>query len=79
MQPIVNGLETKYAGTIEFRKINAGTEEGVEIISSYGMFGHPSYLILDERGQVIWEGIGEQPAENLEDAILNMINKAGGI
>jgi len=75
MHPIVDGLETEYNETVEFIKVNASTAEGLEIFESYGMFGHPSYLILDEQGQMLWQNVGEQPAESLEDAILNGIDE----
>ena len=68
MQPIVNGLENKYQETVEFVRINASTSEGLEIFNSYSLFGHPSYLILDGTGKVIWQSVGEQPVDMLEKA-----------
>jgi len=50
MQPIVDGLENKCQETVEFARINASTNEGLEILNAYSLFGHPSYLILDEIG-----------------------------
>ena len=69
MQPIVDGLETEYSGLVEFTQINASTPEGLEIFNSYRLFGHPSYLILDDTGKVLWQSVGEQPVDNIESAL----------
>ena len=69
MQPIVDGLETKYRETVEFKRINASTSDGLEIFNAYSLFGHPSYLILDETGNVLWRSVGEQPVEMIENAL----------
>ena len=58
MQPIVDGLENKYQETVEFVRINASTNEGSETFNSYSLFGHPSYLILDDTGKVLWQSVG---------------------
>lgn len=69
MQPIVDGLEMKYHETVAFKRINASTSEGLEIFNAYSLFGHPSYLILGETGKILWQSVGEQPAENIENAL----------
>ena len=69
MQPIVDGLESEYRESVEFTQINASTPEGLEIFNSYGLFGHPSYLILDDTGKTIWQSVGEQPAEDIQSAL----------
>jgi hypothetical protein len=69
MQPIVDGLEIEYSGSVIFIQINASTPEGLEIFNSYGLFGHPSYLILDSTGKVLWQSVGEQPVVVIEDAL----------
>jgi hypothetical protein len=69
MQPIVDGLENKYQETVEFKQINASTSEGLEVFNSYALFGHPSYLILDETGEILWQSVGEQPVELIESAL----------
>lgn len=69
MQPIVDGLENKYQETVEFKQINASTSEGVEVFNSYALFGHPSYLILDDTGKILWKSVGELPAEHIEKVL----------
>ena len=75
MQPIVDGLEIKYQETVEFVRINASTNEGFEIFNAYSLIGHPSYLILDETGEILWQSVGEQPVEVLESAIDATLSK----
>ena len=75
MQPIVDGLENKYQETAEFVRINASTNEGLEIFNAYSMFGHPSFLILDEAGEVLWQSVGELSAEALENALDTFLKK----
>ena len=69
MQPIVDGLETEYRGSVEFKQINASTSEGLEVFNSYALFGHPSYLILDETGEILWQSVGEQSGEVIEGSL----------
>ena len=69
MQPILDGLETEYRESVEYIQINASTPEGLEIFNSYSLFGHPSYLILDDAGKILWQSVGEQPAEDMKNAI----------
>ena len=69
MQPIVDGLETEYRESVEFTQINASTPGGLEIFNSYGLFGHPSYLILDDTGKVLWQSVGELPEEDIQSVL----------
>jgi hypothetical protein len=72
MQPIVDGLENNYQGTVEFVQINASTKEGLEIFNAYSLFGHPSYIIIDDTGEILWQSVGEQSEESIEN-VLNSI------
>jgi hypothetical protein len=69
MQPIVDGLENQYQETVEFVRINASTTKGLEIFNAYSLFGHPSYLILDETGETLWQSVGEQTVDIIENAL----------
>jgi hypothetical protein len=69
MQPIVDGLETEYRKIVEFEQINASNNEGLKIFNAYGLFGHPSYLILNDTGEILWQSVGEQTGEFIENAI----------
>lgn len=73
MQPIVNGLEAKFIENYEFQNINASTSEGSEIFKSYALFGHPSYLILNQEGEIIWQSVGEISEDVIEDALKSFL------
>jgi hypothetical protein len=73
MQPIVDGLETEYYESVEFTQINASTPEGLEIFNAYSLFGHPSYLILDDTGKVLWQSVGEQSKDTIESALISSL------
>lgn len=73
MQPIVDGLEKEYLESVEFERINASTNEGLALFNAYGLFGHPSYLILDETGEVLWQSIGEQSEEFIENSLRSFL------
>lgn len=75
MQPIVDGLETEYRELVDFEYINASTNEGLRIYDSYGLFGHPSYLILDETGEILWQSVGEQTGDFIENALEAVLDK----
>jgi hypothetical protein len=70
MQPIVDGLEIEYQERVEFQRINASTNAGIEIFNTYSLFGHPSFLILDDDGNILWQGVGEQDSGVIEGALL---------
>ena len=75
MQPIVDGLEAEYIESVEFERINASTNEGLALFDAYGLFGHPSYLILDETGEILWQSVGEQTGEFIENSIKALLAK----
>lgn len=70
MQPIVDGLEGKYSYSVVFQRINVDTQEGFEIFRSYSLMGHPSYILLDETGNLMWKSVGEQSQQAIEAALL---------
>jgi len=74
MTPVVNGLGDEFMDKVEFRSLNAGFSEGQSAFNSYGLRGHPSYIILNPDGDVLWRGFGTQArvilVNALEEAIL---------
>ena len=69
MTPVVNGLEAEFADLIDFRSLDAASGEGQRAFTSYGLPGHPSYLILEPQGEVLWRSFGPQTRKALADAI----------
>ena len=75
MAPVVNGLEEVYSGEIEFRRIDANSTEGRSVFQYFGLQGHPSYVLLDPKGDVLWQGLGEQSSEKIQAAIETVMGK----
>lgn len=73
MMPIVNGLEEEFAGQIEVVRLNAAEKENEELMQSYGLRGHPSFVVLDENGRISQTYFGPQEAETLRTAVQNTL------
>ncbi len=73
MEPVVNGLEERYQNQIEFQSFNATSTKGQEVFRFYALPGHPSYVLINPEGEMLWTGFGEQLQEdiaaNLDDAL----------
>ena len=69
MQPIVNGIEDDYQEEIEIRRIDAESPEGMTIFNGFSLRGHPSYLLIDPEGQILWQSLGEQPGDDIREQI----------
>ena len=69
MVPVVNGLEDKYRDKVEFRLIDANSPTGKAAFQAYSLRGHPGFILLSPDGTTLWTGVGEQPAEILEEQI----------
>ena len=65
MQPIVDGFENEYIDQFEFRSLDANVGEGKQAFQAYNIPGHPSYVILNATGEVLWLGVGEQPGDQI--------------
>ncbi len=75
MQPIVNGLQSDYKGQLVFEQIDANQEIGQQRLREYGLRGHPSYVIIDAKGAVLWSGTGQLPADLLQAQLQAAVQK----
>ena len=75
MEPIVDGLEDDFGEQVEFRRIDAGTDEGQNTFRTYGLRGHPAYVIVDAEGAVLWTGLGEQSRQAMTDQVDQVLKK----
>ncbi|MCH8337996.1 MAG: hypothetical protein IH858_03990 [Chloroflexi bacterium] len=75
MTPVVNGLESTFGDQIEIRALDAASGQGRSVFQNYGLPGHPSYVILDPQGEVLWRAFGPQSAGALEDVVEDAISK----
>jgi hypothetical protein len=73
MTPVVNGLEQKYDSSVAFLTLNAAIGEGKAAFEAYRLPGHPSYVLLNPGGEVLWSSFGVQLEDTLEIAILDAL------
>ena len=59
MEPIVDGLETEFEADVTFERIDASSEHGQAAMETYSLSGHPSYVLLDEQGEAVWQFSGQ--------------------
>ena len=69
MEPVVDGLEKDFGEQVEFRRIDAGTQDGQAAFRAYGLRGHPGYVLINPGGDVLWAGLGEQTCKALKEQI----------
>lgn len=64
----MDGLEAEYGDRVAFLRLDAA-HEGRAAFLAYELRGHPSYVILDTQGRVLWSLVGRHPASRLAVAI----------
>jgi len=75
MEPVVNGLEEAYGDKIDVRRLDANSEDGGAAFRYYQLLGHPSYVILNPEGQVLWSGLGELSEADLSQQIMAVLTE----
>ena len=75
MVPVVDGLEEKYQEEVEFRRIDANSQTGKSAYQAYSLRGHPGFVLLSPDGTILWSGIGQLPADNLEEQIRSALDE----
>ena len=74
MAPVVNGLENAYGEQVDFRRMDANSAAGGPAFQHYKLLGHPSYVLLNPDGQVMWKGLGELTNAELEGQLQAALN-----
>jgi hypothetical protein len=69
MMPIVDGLEREFEGRLTVVRLDANVPANEQLQLTYGMRGHPTFLVLNETGDVSAQFIGRQTAETLREAM----------
>lgn len=69
MTPIVDGLEDEFSGQVAVIRLNAVGTEMAELMNSYGLRGHPSFVVLDKNNEVTQNFTGPQTEETLHEAM----------
>jgi hypothetical protein len=69
MEPVVDGLDDVYNAKVEFRRVDANSKDGRVAFQAYNLFGHPSFVITNPEGEILWTGLGEQSEELIVQAL----------
>lgn len=69
MFPIVDGIESEFAEQVAVIRLNAAGAELTELMNSYGVRGHPSFVVLDGDNEVTQRFTGPQTEETLREAL----------
>lgn len=69
MTPIVNGLESDFAGQVAVVRLNVSDPGVEELQRQYGGRGHPFFAVVDKDGQLTDVYFGPQKAEVLGAAM----------
>lgn len=67
--PIVNGLEEEFAGRVALQRLDANDSANVPLQATYEVRGHPSFVVLDESGEVMKRFLGPQDEATLRTAM----------
>ena len=76
MSPIVDGLESDFAGQARVLQLDANETKNAQLQQQYGLRGHPTFAVLDRNGRVVQTFIGPQAEEVLHEAITAVIASA---
>ncbi len=60
-KPVVDGLERQMDGKAGVARVNIFSDSGGELAERYRVHATPTYLVLDERGNVIYRQVGGMP------------------
>ena len=74
VKPIVDGLQADYKDRVAFLRLDAA-QDGREAFIAYGLRGHPSFVIIDNAGEVLWKSVGDQSRAPLETAVRQVLGE----
>ncbi len=69
MTPIVDGLEREFEGQLTVIRLDASVPKNERLQLSFGIRGHPAFLVLAETGEVSAQFFGKQTAVTLREAM----------
>ena len=74
MDPIVDGIESEFTERVAVIRLNAVGTEMAQLMNSYGVRGHPSFVVLDGESEVTQRFTGPQTDETLREAMTAVAN-----
>ncbi len=73
MNPIVDGIRQKYRKQLNVVYVSLDRSGGKKLAKQYGVFGTPTFLLLDSEGNQVSILRGSLPAPVIEQAIEDLI------
>lgn len=67
--PAVSRLEEEFAGEVNVIRLDADEENNTRLQATYGLRGHPSFVVLDNNNRVTDRFFGPQEENTLHAAM----------
>jgi hypothetical protein len=72
-EPIVNGLEKEWAGTVQVVQVNIRDSEGRALIERIGAQFTPTFVLFDAGGQEVWRTVGAIDAAEVKRQVATLL------
>jgi len=70
MKPLVEGLEKRYEGKVEFRRLNVEKDPaGVELANELGVQYVPTFVFVNADGVISKQVVGSQTEQQMQDML----------
>lgn len=75
MEPIVNGLETEFGRQLQVIRLDAAVPANADLELSYGLRGHPAFVVLAADEAVTATFVGPQSEAVLREAVTAVLRQ----
>lgn len=70
MKPVVDGLEKRYAGKVEFRRYNVETDpSGIDVANRMGVTAVPTFVFVNSSGVSAGQIVGSVSEDQIVSAL----------
>ncbi|MFN2153294.1 MAG: thioredoxin family protein [Anaerolineales bacterium] len=69
MKPIVDELESEFAGKLEVIRLNVQSSVGRELAGQYDFRYTPTFIFFDAQGNELWRAVGQLKPEQVRAAM----------
>lgn len=69
MRPVVSGLQKKYGDRVAFAGVDFYNGGNTNLAQKYEVFGHPTFVVLDKKGQLVDRFSGYTEEADLEASL----------
>jgi len=68
-EPIVDGLEEEWAGSVQVIQVNIQDRQNREFIRELGAQFTPTFVLFDTSGQEVWRAVGRIDAAEVRSQV----------